>query len=89
MVTVLKFGGKQVAGILKSEAYFCKAGCTAGFGTVEHEAFEVFTSQVTDLVFADHPADTVHDIALATAIGSNDTRDTFIKIEYSFIGKTP
>jgi hypothetical protein len=43
---------------------------------------------VADLLFADHPADAVNDVALATAIGTNNARYVVVKINNRFIGET-
>lgn len=39
-------------------------------------------------MFANHPPDTVDNIAFATAIGPNYASNTFVKMQYGFISKT-
>jgi hypothetical protein len=43
---------------------------------------------MADLLLADHPPDTVHNIALAASIRSYDARNPFIKKNIGLIGKT-
>ena len=39
-------------------------------------------------MFTYHPADAIHNIAFPATVGAYNSGDTFIKIEYGFIGKT-
>ena len=87
MVTVLNSVGKQVLGIFKSQAYFGKPAGAAGFGAIEYQALQVFTAQVTDLLFTDHPADAIHDITFTATIGPHDAGNIIIKIYNGLIGK--
>jgi hypothetical protein len=43
---------------------------------------------VTDLLFPDHPADTVNDIGFAATVGSYDPRDIVVEVHDRFISKT-
>ena len=84
----IELGRQQVLRIFKRETHFCQTTGTPGFTAVEHQAFQVFTTQVTDLVFADYPANTINDIAFAATIRTNNTGNAFIEMQYGFIGKT-
>jgi hypothetical protein len=84
----IELGWQQVFGIFKRKTHFCQTTGTPGFTAVEYKAFQVFTPEVTDLMFADYPADTIDDIAFAATIRANNTRNPFIEIQYGFIGKT-
>ena len=57
------------------------------FRPIKNKAVEVLTTQVADLLLTDYPADAVHNIAFATAIGANNARYTFIKSYNGFIGE--
>ena len=43
---------------------------------------------MTDLLLADHPTDTIDNIALSTAIRTDDTRNTLIKADIGLISET-
>jgi hypothetical protein len=43
---------------------------------------------MTDLLLADHPTDTVDNIALPAAIRTNDTRNTLVKADMGLISET-
>ena len=42
---------------------------------------------MADLLLPDDPADAVDDITLTTAIGANDTRNTFVKADMGLVGE--
>ena len=65
-----------------------RATCAPGFASIKYQAFQVFAAQIADFMLTNYPTDTIDDITLSTAIGTNNTCDALIKIEYSFIGKT-
>ena len=83
----IELGGKQVARILEGKAHLRQAAGRACFGPVEHQAFEVLTTQVTDLLLTDHPADTVHDVAFTATIGPDNAGNAFVEIERRLVGK--
>ena len=60
----------------------------AALGSVEHKALQVFAAQVTDFVFANHPADAVNDIAFPTTVGPDHTSNSLVEVEHGLIGKT-
>jgi hypothetical protein len=39
-------------------------------------------------MLANYPADAIYNIAFSATIGPNYSGDTFVKIEYGFVGKT-
>ena len=83
----IEFSRQQVLGIFKSQAYFGKTAGRAGFRPVKHQALEVLTAQVTDLLLTDHPAYTIHNITLTAAIGPDNTSNTFIEVERRLVGE--
>ena len=83
----IKFGRKQVPCIFKCQAHFRKTAGRAGFRAIEHKALKVFAAQVADLLFTDHPANAVNDIAFTATVGANDAGNVLIKIHNGFIGK--
>ena len=84
----IEFHREQVAGIFECETYFGKATGTPAFRAVEDQALKVLTTQVADLMFTNHPADTVYDIALAASVRTYYTGYTFVKIKYGLVCKT-
>ena len=43
---------------------------------------------MTDFLFPDNPADTIDDIAFATTIWTNDTRNSFVEKNMGPVSKT-
>ena len=82
-----EFGGKQVPGILKSEAYLSQAAGTAGFGTIENQTFQVFGTEMRDLLLSYYPPDRIYYITFATAVRPHDTRDVFIEVDLGLVGE--
>ena len=87
MVTVPNSVGSRFLVFSKGEAYFGKPAGGTGFRAIKHKALQVFGTEVADLLFTDHPANTVHDIALATAIRAHYSGNVFIKTYKGFISK--
>ena len=84
----IKFCWEQISCVVKSQAYFSETACTACFGAIEYKALQVFTAQVADFLLTDYPADTINDIAFATAVWANNTGNILVELHYSFISKT-
>src|SRR5690606_3135658 len=84
----VEFGGKKVSCIFKGKAHLSQAAGRTGFGTVKYQAVAVFRPQLTDFLFTNHPADTVDDITLSTAVRAHDAGNVFIEMNHRFIGKT-
>ena len=84
----IKFCRQEVPCIFERQAHFGQAACTPCFRSVEDQAFQVLGTQVADLVFTNNPADGIHDIAFATAVGANNAGYPFIKIDDGLIGET-
>ena len=61
---------------------------TAAFAPIKHQALQVLTPQVAYFMLANHPADTVNNIAFTTSVGPNNSGNAFIKIKNGFIVKT-
>ena len=59
----------------------------AGFGAIEYQAVQVFTTQVADLLLTNNPADTIHNIGFTTTIGPNDPGNIIIEIDNRFVRK--
>jgi hypothetical protein len=83
-----EFCWQKVPGIFKCETHFCEPAGGSSSGAIEDEALEVFASEVADLLFPYYTADAVYNITFTTAIGAYYPGDTFIKVEYGFVGKT-
>ena len=83
-----EFRWQQVFGVLERQADFRHSARVPGLGTVEHQAIQILASKVADFMFADHPADGIHDIAFAAAVGTDNARNSFVKIDDSLIRKT-
>ena len=84
----IKFCGKKILRILKSEAYFSKSAGAPGFGAIKHKALKILTSQLADLLLTNYPADTIYNVTFTATIGANNTGYSFIKIYRCFVGKT-
>ena len=78
----------KISCIFKSKANLCQSTGRAGFGAIEHEAIKVLTPQLADLLFSDYPADTIYNIAFATAVRTNNTGDILVELNNCFVGKT-
>ena len=83
-----ELGWQQVFCIIKSKANLSNTTGTAGFASIKNKAFEVFTTQVADLMLPYHPTDTIYNITFSATIGAYNSGDAFIKIKYSLISKT-
>ena len=76
-------GGRKLC-----KAYLGKTAAAAGFGAIEYKALQILAAQVAYLLFADHPADAIHDIRFAATIRAHNARNVLIKVHDGFIGKT-
>jgi hypothetical protein len=43
---------------------------------------------MTDFLFPDYPADTIHNITFATAVRTNNTRNSFVEKNMGTVSKT-
>ena len=78
---------KAVVSIVHGEGHLTIAQGTAALGAAENHILHPAAPQVTGGLFAQHPADGVHQVGLARAIGSHNSGDPAAEIQPRLIGK--
>jgi hypothetical protein len=83
----IEFGWKEVLGIFKSQAHLSKSAWSPVLRTIEHQALQIFTSQVADFMFTDHPSDGIDNITFTASIWTNNTCNSLVKIDNCLVRK--
>ncbi len=82
------FGGQQVAGVVEGERDLGQLGGLALLGAVEDDILHFVGAQGAGLLLAQHPADGINDVGLATTIGPDNAGDAAVEVDGNFIAKT-
>ena len=75
------------AAVVQRQADLSHAHLAAAVATREDQILALFAPQVAYIGFAQHPAQGVGDVALAGAIGSDDSGDAVLEEEFGTVGE--
>ncbi len=78
---------EYVFGIVEGQRHLGHLAFLALFGAVEYDRRHFVQAQLTAFLFAQHPADGIHNVRFAGAIGAHHTRHIGVEVQNGFVGE--